>query len=150
MPTKPSKYKKHGKDYLEEAVAKSTYHYKPITRKRAAVAALIGIPFGWSGIHNFMMRRRKRAALHFIISTIAISMFFYPLSYGIAVVYQCQHGGECIDMSGYDDTFNVLIIVGLISFALNILWGIIESVIITVEHHITIIYIIKRIYFIKT
>lgn len=132
MPTSPRKSNKRGKDYLEEAVAKSTYHYKPITRRRAAVAALFGIPFGWMGIHNFMMRRRKRAALHFAISAIAISMFFYPLCYGISVYYKCQQTGECAKVEN-DDLLNVLVIIGLIAFALNIIWGIVESVIILIN-----------------
>ena len=134
MPTKPSKStRKHGKDYLDEAVAKSTYHYKPITRRRAIYAAILGIPFGWAGIHNFIMRRKKRGALHMIISTVALSLFFYPLSYGISVVYRCRKGLECIDMSGYDDTLNVLIIIGLILYGANIIWGIVESVIILIN-----------------
>lgn len=132
MPTKPHKTS-HGKNYLDEAVAKSTYHYKPITRKRAATAASLGLFLGWSGLHNFLMRRRKRGALHFILSAISIAMFFYPLCHGIAVVYQCQHGGKCIDMSSYDDFLNVLIIIGLITFAANIIWGIVEAIVIFIN-----------------
>lgn len=134
MPTKPSKSKqKHGKDFLDEAVAKSTYRYKPVTRRRALYAAIFGIPFGWAGIHNFIMRRKKRGALHVIISTVAISMFFYPICYGVTVVYRCKQGLECVDISGYDDTLNFLIITGLVLYGANIIWGIIESIIILIN-----------------
>ena len=134
MPTAPSKSKqKHGKDYLDEAVAKSIYRYKPISRKRALYAAVLGFPFGWAGIHNFVMRRKKRGALHVIISTVALSLFFYPFSYGISVVYRCKLGIECIDMSAYDDTLNALIIAGLVLCVANLLWGIIESIIILIN-----------------
>ena len=127
MPTAPSKSKqKHGKDYLDEAVAKSTYRHKPISRKRALYAAILGI-------HNFVMRRKKRGALHVIISTVALSLFFYPFSYGISIVYRCKLGIECIDMSAYDGTLNVLIIAGLVLCVANLLWGIIESIVILIN-----------------
>ncbi len=134
MPTAPSKSKtKHGKDYLDEAVAKSTYHSKPISRKRALYAGILGIPFGWAGLHNFIMHRKKRGILHVIFSTIALTLFFYPFSYGITVVYRCKLKIECIDISSYDNTLNVLIIVGLILCALNFIWGIIESIVILIN-----------------
>lgn len=129
MPTKPSK-KKHGKDYLDEAVAKSTYHKKPITRKRAIRAGILGILLGCTGIHNSIMHNKKRGFAHLLLSTIAFGMFFFPLSHAFLVVYQCQHGGECINITGYDDVLNVLVIAGFILFIASIIWGIVEGIII--------------------
>ena len=130
MPTKPSKNKKHGKDYLDEAVAKSTYRKKPITRSRAIKAGIFGILLGTTGIHNAIMRNKKRGFVHLLYSSITFGMFFMPLSYAFSVVYRCQHGGECVDISGYDDTLNVLVIAGFILFFTSIVWGIVEGVII--------------------
>ena len=70
MPTKPS-HKKHGKDYLDEAVAKSTYRKKPITRSRAIKAGILGILLGTTGIHNAMMRNKKRGFVHLLFSSIS-------------------------------------------------------------------------------
>jgi hypothetical protein len=133
MPTKPTKHKNHGKAYLDEAVAKSTYRRKPITRRRALYGALLGIPFGWMGIHNFALRQKKRGLLHMLTSNIAFLLFFIPFCLGIMAVYPCRHGGECIDISSYDDTLNVLLIIGLIAFVVCIIWGIIESVVILIN-----------------
>ena len=133
MPTKPTKSKKHGKAYLDEAVAKSTYHKKPITRKRAFCAAVFGIPFGWMGMHNFIMRRKKRGLLHLLTSNIAFLLFFVPFCLGIMAVYPCRHGGECIDISSYDNTLNVILIIGIVSFVACLIWGIVESVVILIN-----------------
>ena len=130
MPTKPSKNRKHGKEYLDEAVAKSTYRKKPVTRKRAVFAGILAFPLGLIGAHDFALRNKKRGFFHLLISTVFFGMVFLPLSHGIFVVYQCQHGGECIDMSGYDDTLNVIVIAGLILLAASFIWGIVEGIII--------------------
>lgn len=129
MPTKPS-HKKHGKDYLDEAVAKSTYRKKPITRSRAIKAGILGILLGTTGIHNAMMRNKKRGFVHLMYSSATFGMFFLPICHGISVVYKCQHGGECIDMSSYDDTLNFILIAGIVLFLASIVWGIVEGVII--------------------
>lgn len=129
MPTKPT-HKKHGKDYLDEAVAKSTYRKKPITRSRAIKAGILGILLGCTGIHNALMHNKKRGFVHLLASSIAFGMFFLPLCHGFLVVYQCQHGGECIDMSSYDDTLNFLVIAGFVLFIASIIWGIVEGIII--------------------
>ena len=130
MPTKPNKNRKHGKDYLDEAVAKSTYHKKPITRSRAIKAGILGILLGTTGIHNAMMRNKKRGFIHLLFSSAAFGMFFLPISHAFTVVYLCKHGGECIDISSYDDTLNILVIAGFILFFASIVWGIVEGIII--------------------
>ena len=130
MPTKPNRNRKHGKDYLDEAVAKSTYHKKPITRSRAIKAGILGILLGTTGIHNAMMRNKKRGFVHLLYSSFTFGMVFLPLCHGFLVVYQCRHGGECIDISGYDDTLNAIVIAGLILFFASIVWGVVEGVII--------------------
>ena len=130
MPTKPSKHKKHGKDYLDDAVAKSTYHKKPITRGRAIKAGILGILLGTTGIHNALMHNKKRGFVHLLFSSATFGMFFLPLGHAFSVVYLCKHGGECIDISSYDDALNVLVIAGFILFAASIIWGIVEGVII--------------------
>jgi hypothetical protein len=137
MPTKPSQHKskKHSNNYLDEAVAKSTYHKKPVTRNRAILAGLLGIPFGWIGIHNFLMRRKKRAFAHFTFSSIGFGMFFLPVCYGVAVIYQCRHTKECIDISSYDDTLNAIVITGIILFAISVLWGAIEGIILLINRN---------------
>ncbi len=129
MPTKPNR-KKHGKDYLDEAVAKSTYRKKPITRSRAIKAGILGILLGTTGIHNAMMRNKKRGFIHLLFSSITFGMFFLPLGHGLVIVYTCQHGGECIDMSSYDDTLNFILIAGIVLFLASIIWGIVEGIII--------------------
>jgi hypothetical protein len=129
MPTKPS-HKKHGKAYLDEAVAKSTYRKKPITRSRAIKAGILGILLGTTGIHNALMHNKKRGFVHLLYSSTTFGMFFLPLCHGFLVIYKCRHGGECIDMTSYDDTLNALVIAGLILFATSIIWGIVEGVII--------------------
>lgn len=129
MPTKPSK-KKHGKDYLDEAVAKSTFHKKPITRKRAIIAGLLAIPLGCIGFHDLLLRNKKRGFIHLVVSSIAFGMVFFPLAHAFAVVYQCQIGKECISMEGYDGTLNAIVIAGMIFFAASVIWGIIEGIII--------------------
>lgn len=129
MPTKPSK-KSHGKAYLDEAVAKSTYRKKPISRRRAIIAGLLAVPLGCIGFHDLLLRNKKRGFIHCLFSSIAFGMVFFPLMHGFAVVYQCQNGGECISMDGYDDTLNAIVIAGLVLFAASIIWGIVEGIII--------------------
>jgi TM2 domain-containing membrane protein YozV len=133
MPTKPSS-KKHGKAYLDEAVEKSTYRAKPITRKKAIIAGCLALPLGSTGIHNFLMRNKKRGFFHLLISSIAFGLFFFPFSHALLAVYSCQMGGECIDMSSYDDTLNALLITGLILLAGSIIWGAVEGIIILINH----------------
>lgn len=130
MPTAPSKHRKHGKDYLDEAVAKSTFRKKPITRSRAIKAGILGILLGTTGIHNAIMRNKKRGFVHLLFSSAAFGMFFLPLCHAFSVVYLCRHGGECVDMSSYDDTLNALVIAGFILFFASIVWGIVEGIII--------------------
>ena len=128
MPTKPSKHAKHGKDYLDEAVAKSTYHAKPITRKRATVSGVLGVLLGFTGIHNWIMRRKKRAFMHSMISAIGFFMFFLPIAHGVIVVYNCRHGFGCEDMRSYSDIFNILVIAGFAIFGFSLIWGIVEGI----------------------
>lgn len=133
MPTKPSKNtsKKHGKAFLNEAVAKSGYYRKPITKKRAITAGVVAILlFGSVGIHDFIMQNRKRGLIHMFIGTIAFGMFFVPLCYGISVVYRCRDTGECIDISSYDDTLNAILVAGIFFFLASTIWGIVEGIII--------------------
>ena len=132
MPTKPHR-SKDTKKFLDEAVAKSTYHTKPVTRKRALTAALLAFPLGSLGVHNFMMRLKKRGFLHLIVSTIGFSMVFYPLVYGIAVYYKCTYEKQCIDISGYDGLLNAIIITGMVLWSLSIIWGFVEGVIILIN-----------------
>ena len=106
---------------------------KPITRKRAIKAGIFGILFGFTGIHNAMLNNKKRALAHLLSSGIAFAMFLAPLIYGIAIVYQCKHSDTCIDISGYDDTLNVILITGMILSVAAILWGIIEGIIILLK-----------------
>ena len=129
MPTAPSK-KKHGKDYLDEAVAKSTYRKKPISRRRAMVAGLLAIPLGCIGFHDLLLRNKKRGFIHCLISSIAFGMVLLPVAHAFTIVYQCQNGGECLSIEGYDDTLNVIVIAGLVIFAASIIWGIVEGIII--------------------
>lgn len=131
MPTKPHKMT------LEEAVARSTWQEKPITRRRATIAAYFGILLGFTGIHNLIMRRKKRALAHAVSSTAAFALFFGPLLYVLIVVVKCQHPEqyECPDISSYDDTLNVIMIIGMILSALAILWGVIEGIIILLNRH---------------
>lgn len=129
MPTAPSK-RKHGKDYLDEAVAKSTYRKKPITRHRAFIAGILAIPLGCIGFHDLLLRNKKRGFIHCLISSIAFAMVIFPLAHGFAIVYQCQNGGECLSMAGYDDTLNAIVIAGLVIFAASVIWGIVEGIII--------------------
>jgi len=131
MPTKPHKMT------LEEAVARSTWQEKPITRRRATIAAYLGILLGFTGIHNLIMRRKKRALAHAVSSTIAIAMFLIPLISVLIVVVKCQHPEqfECPDISGYDDTLNVIMIAGMILTALAIIWGFIEGVILLLNRN---------------
>lgn len=129
MPTKPSrkssfKSTKHGKDYLDEAVAKSGYYRKPITKKRAILAGILAIPFGSTGIHNYIMHNAKRGFIQGLIGSITFAMVIIPLSYGIMAYYRK------IDISGYDDTLNAILIIGLIGFAISLIWGIVEGIII--------------------
>lgn len=129
MPTKPSK-NKHGKDYLDEAVAKSTYRRKPISRNRAIAAGILAVPLGCIGMHDILLRNKKRGFIHILISSVAFGMFFLPLSHAFMIVYKCKHNLGCEDIHGYDDTLNVIVIAGLILFAASIIWGIIEGIII--------------------
>ena len=129
MPTKPSK-RKRGKDYLDEAVAKSAYRKKPITRSRAIKAGTLGILLGATGIHNILMHNTKRGLAHLLYSSTAFGMFFLPLCHAFIVVYLCKHGEECIDISSYDDTLNTLVITGFALFATSIIWGAVEGIII--------------------
>lgn len=129
MPTKPSK-NKHGKDYLDEAVAKSTYRRKPISRNRAIAAGILAVPLGCIGMHDILLRNKKRGFIHMLISSVAFGMFFLPLSHAFMIVYKCKHNLGCEDIHGYDDTLNVIVIAGLILFAASIIWGIIEGIII--------------------
>ena len=129
MPTKPSK-NKHGKDYLDEAVAKSTYRRKPISRNRAIAAGILAVPLGCIGMHDILLRNRKRGFIHMLISSVAFGMFFLPLSHAFMIVYKCKHNLGCEDIHGYDDTLNVIVIAGFILFAASIIWGIIEGIII--------------------
>lgn len=122
--------RKHGKEFLDEAVEKSTYRPRAISRRRATIAGIFAIPFGWSGIHCLMMRSKKRGLLHFAAATVALAMFVFPVMHGIMVVYNCRKGIECVKIDGYDDALNVLVIAGLILFAANVIWGIVEGVII--------------------
>ncbi len=130
MPTKPHK---NIKSKLQEAIEKSTKKHrrkaKPLTRKRVTYCGIAGILFGWLGIHNFMMHRPKRAFGHIIYSAITFDMFAIPLIYAAFVVYQCRHGKECIDITSYDDTLNVVVIVGLILFITSVIWGVVEGII---------------------
>lgn len=130
MPTKPRTEKKMT---LDEAVAKSDWRNRPVSRKRATVAGIIGIPFGCLGMHDFIMRHKKRGFIHLIATTIAFGLFFGPFIYGVSVVYGCMHPElklQCVKIDGYDDTLNVIMIIGLVLTLASILWGIIESVII--------------------
>lgn len=131
MPTKPRKMT------LKEAVARSTWQEKPITRRRATLAAYFGILLGFTGIHNLIMRRKKRALAHAASSTVAFAMFLGPLIYVLIVVVKCRHPEqyECPDISGYDDTLNVIMIIGMILSALAILWGIVEGIIILLNRN---------------
>ena len=129
MPTAPSK-KKHGKDYLDEAVAKSTYRKKPITRRRAMIAGILAIPLGCIGFHDFLLRNKKRSFVHTLVSAIAFFMVVIPLAHAFTIVYRCQIGEECLSMEGYDDTLNAIVIAGLVIFAASIIWGIVEGIII--------------------
>lgn len=129
MPTKPHSATR---SKLEEAVEKSSrkrHKKKPLTRGRITYCGIMGILFGWLGVHNFMMHRTKRAFGHIIYSAITFDLFFIPFAYAAYVVYQCRHGYECIDMSSYDDTLNVILIIGLILFATSVIWGIIEGIV---------------------
>ena len=127
MPTKP-----HSKITLEEAVAKSTWQSKPITRKRATLAGYFGVLLGFTGVHNLIMRRKKRAFAHAASSAVAFAMMLIPLAHALIVVYKCKHPEQyaCPDISGYDDTLNVVLITGIILSILAILWGIAEGIII--------------------
>ena len=121
MPTKPRTEKKMT---LDEAVAKSDWHNRPVSRKRATVAGILGTPFGCLGIHDL------------IATTIAFGLFFVPFIYGVSVVYGCMHPEmnlQCIKIDDYDDTLNVIMIIGLILTLVSILWGIVESVIILIN-----------------
>lgn len=106
---------------------------KPITQKRAIKAGIFGILFGFTGIHNAMLNNRKRALAHLLSSGLAFAMFLVPLFIGFIVVYQCKHGNGCTDISGYDDTLNVILITGMILSVAAILWGIIEGIIILLK-----------------
>ena len=132
MPTKP-----HRKMTLDEAVAKSTWQSKPITRKRATLAGYLGILLGFTGIHNLIMRRKKRAIAHAASSAIAFAMMLIPLAHALIVVYKCKHPEQyaCPDISGYDDTLNVVLIAGIILSMLAILWGMVEGVIILLNRN---------------
>ena len=130
MPTKPHTEKKMT---LDEAVAKSDWHNRPVSRKRATVAGIVGIPFGCLGMHDFIMRHKKRGFIHLIATTIAFGLFFGPFIYGVSVVYGCMHPElklQCVKIDDYDDTLNVIMIIGLVLTLASILWGIVESVII--------------------
>ena len=134
MPTKPHKIS------LDEAVEASTWRGKPITRKRATVAGILGIIFGFSGLHNLIMHRKKRAAGHFITSSIAFAMFVYPFAYGVAVVYCNNHIDtfkNCPNVTegGLDTTLNIVMTIGLVLSISALLWGIIEGIIILVHRN---------------
>ncbi len=131
MPTKPHRMT------LDEAVARSAWQEKPITRRRASIAAYFGILLGFTGIHNLIMRRKKRALAHALSSAVAFAMFLGPLLYVLIVVYKCQHPAqyECPDISGYDDTLNVIMIIGMILSALALLWGFVEGVVILLNRN---------------
>lgn len=125
MPTSPNK--KHGRDYLEEAVAKSTYHKKPLTRERAISCGILAIMLGTTGIHNFLMRQKKRGLLHLLFSSLAFGMFLIPLCFGLAA-YR-KH----IDISSYDKTLNAILIGGIVLFAVSLIWAIAEGIILLIN-----------------
>ena len=130
MPTKPRANKKMT---LNEAVAKSDWRNRPVSRKRATVAGILGIPFGCLGMHDFIMRHKKRGFIHLIATTIAFGLFFVPFIYGVSVVYGCMHPElnlQCIKIGDYDDTLNTIMIIGMVLTVASIIWGIVESVII--------------------
>lgn len=133
MPTKPSR--KHGKDFLDEAVAKSTYRKKELTRNRVIFAGILAFPLGSTGIHNFLMRNKKRGLIHLLYSSTTFGMFFIPMVYGLAVLYRCTHKMGCEDISDYDDTLNAILIAGLILFCISIIWGAVEGVIILLHRN---------------
>ena len=135
MPTKPHAKKKMT---LDEAVAKSDWRNRPISRKRATVAGVLGIPFGCLGIHDFILHHKKRGFIHLIVSSIVFGMFFMPFIYGVSVVYGCMHpelGLQCVNISEYDDTLNVVMTIGLIGTLASIIWGIVESVIVLINRN---------------
>ena len=130
MPTKPRANKKMT---LDEAVAKSDWRNRPVSRKRATVAGILGIPFGCLGMHDFIMRHKKRGFIHLLITTFVFGMFFTPFMYGVSVAYGCMHPElnlQCIKISDYDDTLNAIMIIGMVLTVASIIWGIVESVII--------------------
>ncbi len=131
MPTKPHKMT------LDEAVARSTWQDKPITRRRATIAGYFGVLLGFTGVHNLIMRQKKRALIHALSSAAAFAMFLAPLIYVLVVVVKCQHPEkfECPDISGYDDTLNVIMIIGMILSGLALLWGTAEGVIILLNRN---------------
>ena len=132
MPTKP-----HKKMTLEEAVAKSTWQHKPITRRRATIAGYLGILLGFTGVHNLIMYRKKRALAHALSSAVAFAMFLLPLFHVLSVVIMCQHPEryECPDIRGYDGTLNFILTSGLILSGVAILWGIVEGIIILINRN---------------
>ncbi|MCQ2570747.1 MAG: hypothetical protein MJ154_00650 [Candidatus Saccharibacteria bacterium] len=129
MPTKPT-HKKHGKAYLDEAVAKSTHRRKPITRNRAITAGILALPMGCLGMHDIILHNIKRGLIHAVISSIAFGMFLIPLTYAFMVIYKCKHDMGCDDIHGYDDTLNAVLITGIVLFAASVIWGIVEGIII--------------------
>ena len=133
MPTKPRANKKMT---LDEAVAKSDWRNRPVSRKRATVAGILGIPFGCLGMHDLIMRHKKRGFIHLIATTIAFGLFFVPFIYGVSVVYGCMHPEmnlQCVKIDDYDDTLNVIMIIGMVLTVASIIWGIVESVIILIN-----------------
>ena len=133
MPTKPKK-----KLTLDEAVEASTWRHKPISRRRATVAGLLGIMFGYTGIHNFIMHRKKRGFCHMLISSASLLALFLPLIQAVFVVYSCKHpefGYPCYKMDSYDDALNVLLIIGIIATVFNVAWGAIEGAIILIHRN---------------
>ncbi len=128
MPTKP--HRKKGTAYLDEAVAKSTYHEKQISKRRALIAGLCAFPFGFTGLHNYLMRRKKRAFAHFVISGVALLMFFYPFLIAVKNYMSCRKGLECEDLSQFSVLFNILVIAGIVTFAASFIWAIVEGIVI--------------------
>ena len=135
MPTRPNSKKKMT---LDEAVVASSWRNRPVTRKRATTAGIIGLFFGYMGAHDFIMRHKKRGLVHLISFAIAFTMFIVPFFLGVLSVYCRMHpelNVECLDLRGNDVTLNIVMTAGLILSALGVLWGIVESIIILIHRN---------------
>ena len=130
MPTKPSKSKRMT---LDEAVAASSWKNRPVSRKRATTAGIVGLFFGYMGAHDFIMRHKKRGFIHLIAFSICFTMFLVPFFMGVIAAYCRMHPElkvQCLDLRGNDITLNVIMTTGLVLVVANLIWGIVESVII--------------------